>query len=92
MSRRSEIIAPFFVIKIGKQSLLTQQPIALENKVMTKLDETLDLDIIEPVLGHSPWISPMVIAFKENGDLRIYIDIRLDMRHRLDLLKLIKPS
>ncbi|KAL7739285.1 hypothetical protein ACLKA6_002623 [Drosophila palustris] len=55
-------------------------PIALEDKVIAKLEEALALDIIEPVMGHSPWISPMVIAFKENGDLRICIDMRLANR------------
>nr|DAA65004.1 TPA_exp: gag-pol protein [Drosophila sechellia] len=121
-----EVIAPFFVIKKGKQSLLGKEtaiklqvlrlglevhsiesvspfpkwkglpvklsidpdikpvqqpmrriPIALEEKVIGKLEEALALDIIEPVIGHSQWISPMVMTFKENGDLRICIDMRL---------------
>lgn len=119
VSPRSEIIAPFFVIINGKQSLFGKEtaiklkvlqlglgvykivnvslfskwnglpvklsidpnivpiPIEFKNKVMTKLDEAPARDIIEPVLGHSSWISPMVIVFKENGDHRICIDMRL---------------
>ncbi|KAH8348998.1 hypothetical protein KR084_007724, partial [Drosophila pseudotakahashii] len=38
--------------------------VALEGKVNDKLEEARKLDIIEPVSGHSPWISPIVIAFK----------------------------
>ncbi|KAH8308532.1 hypothetical protein KR059_008033, partial [Drosophila kikkawai] len=46
------------------QQPLRRIPIALEDKVTSKLEEALALDIIERVIGHSPWISPMVIAFK----------------------------
>ena len=52
-------------------------PVALEGKVEAKLNEALSLDIIEPVLGPSKWISPVVIVFKGNGDIRlkgIYVD------------------
>lgn len=59
------------------QQPIRRIPIALEDKVIAKLEEAVALDIIEPVIGHSPCISPMVIAFKENGDLRICIDMRL---------------
>ncbi|XP_030246419.1 uncharacterized protein LOC115565409 [Drosophila navojoa] len=51
-------------------------PVALEGKVNEKLEEAYKLDIIEPVKGHSPWISPMVIMFKGNGDIRICLDMR----------------
>jgi len=33
-------------------------------------------DIIEPVNGPSVWISPMVLVFKENGDIRLCLDMR----------------
>ncbi|XP_043659792.1 uncharacterized protein K02A2.6-like [Drosophila teissieri] len=51
-------------------------PVALEDKVNAKLEEAHRMDIIEPVSGHSPWISPMVIAFKPNGDIRLCLDMR----------------
>jgi len=59
------------------QQPIRRIPIALEDKVIAKLEEAVGLDIIEPVIGHSPWISPVVIAFKENGDIGICIDMRL---------------
>ena len=58
------------------QQPLRRIPIALEVKVEEKLKEALDLGIIEEVVGPSSWISPVVIVFKENGDLRLCIDMR----------------
>ncbi|XP_043063170.1 uncharacterized protein LOC122319635, partial [Drosophila yakuba] len=57
-------------------------PAALEDKVMERLDEALSRDIIEPVTGPSAWISPIVLAFKENGDIRLYLK---DAYHQLAL-------
>ena len=51
-------------------------PSALEEKVKIKIQEAIDLDIIEPVLGPSSWISPVVLVFKENGDTRLCVDMR----------------
>ncbi|XP_053954964.1 uncharacterized protein K02A2.6-like [Anastrepha ludens] len=36
----------------------------------------LALDIIEPVSGPTSWISPIVIVFKEGGEMRLCIDMR----------------
>lgn len=49
---------------------------AVEAKVEEKLNEALEKDIIEIVKGPSPWISPIVIVFKHDGDIRICIDMR----------------
>lgn len=51
-------------------------PIPLEEKVDAKLEELLQKDIIEKVEGPSEWISPIVPILKENGDVRICIDMR----------------
>lgn len=51
-------------------------PVAYEEKVENKLLEALKNDIIEQVNGPSPWISPIVIIFKSNGDMRICVDMR----------------
>lgn len=51
-------------------------PIPLESKINAKIDELLQLDIIEPVEGPSAWISPMVPIIKDNGELRLCIDMR----------------
>lgn len=51
-------------------------PIPLEDKVEKALQELLDGDIIEPVNEPSKWVSPIVPILKENGDIRICVDIR----------------
>lgn len=51
-------------------------PIPLETKINNKIDELVRLDIIEPVNEPSPWVSPMVPVFKEDGDVRICLDMR----------------
>ena len=51
-------------------------PIPLENKVNAKLTELKDSDIIEEANGPTPWVSPMVPILKENGEVRICIDMR----------------
>ncbi|XP_058817493.1 uncharacterized protein K02A2.6-like [Topomyia yanbarensis] len=51
-------------------------PIALEEKIETKLKLLLNQEIIESVTGPSPWVSPMVPVIKDNGDIRLCIDMR----------------
>lgn len=51
-------------------------PIALLNKIEEKLDQLLAMDIIEPVSGPAQWVSPLVIIVKDNGDLRLCVDMR----------------
>ncbi|XP_058977362.1 uncharacterized protein K02A2.6-like [Musca domestica] len=58
------------------QQPLRRVPSGLEEKVERKLNEALQQDIIEPVTGPSPWISPIVIVFKGDGDIRLCIDMR----------------
>nr|CAH7737392.1 unnamed protein product [Callosobruchus chinensis] len=58
------------------QQPVRRVPISVEKKVEEKLEEALKTGIIERVTEPSPWISPMVIIFKPNGDIRICIDMR----------------
>lgn len=51
-------------------------PVAMEDKVNRKLQEMLDADIIEPVIGPSEWISPMVVVPKGTDDIRLCINMR----------------
>lgn len=51
-------------------------PLALLDKVEEKLDALLAADIIEPVRNFSQWVSPLVIIVKDNGDLRLCVDMR----------------
>lgn len=51
-------------------------PIALQRQIEDKLNELLELDIIEKVNKPSKWVSPLVPIIKDNGDLRLCIDMR----------------
>lgn len=51
-------------------------PVALRKKVEQRLEELLSADIIEPVNEPSQWVSPLVVAVKDNGDLRLCVDMR----------------
>lgn len=51
-------------------------PIPLEEKIEKTIEELLAGDIIEEVRGPSRWVSPIVPILKENGDLRLCVDMR----------------
>lgn len=55
-------------------------PIPLEDKVDKKIEELVQLDIIEAVNNPCKWVSPMVPIVKRNGDIRICIDMRMANR------------
>lgn len=52
-------------------------PIALLGRIEDKLDQLESADIIEKVDGFSDWVSPLVVIVKDNGDLRLCVDMRL---------------
>ena len=51
-------------------------PFHVRRKKEGKLDELQRLDIIEPVTGPTPWVSPLVVVPKPNGEVRICVDMR----------------
>ncbi|VDI25706.1 Hypothetical predicted protein [Mytilus galloprovincialis] len=52
-------------------------PFNLRDKLGKKLDELLDLDIIEHVNEPSQWVSPVVVVPKRSGDdIRLCVDMR----------------
>ncbi|CAC5397235.1 unnamed protein product [Mytilus coruscus] len=52
-------------------------PFNLRDKLAKKLDELLDLDIIEHVNEPSQWVSPVVVVPKRSGDdIRLCVDMR----------------
>ena len=52
-------------------------PYNISEGVEKKLDELLKLDIIEPVEGPTPWVSPFVCVPKHNSDeIRMCVDMR----------------
>ncbi|XP_062542351.1 uncharacterized protein LOC134210318 [Armigeres subalbatus] len=55
---------------------LRRCPVPLLDKVKAKLDELLTQDIIERVEKPTSWVSPLIPILKDNGDLRMCIDMR----------------
>ena len=52
-------------------------PFGLREKVEKKLDQLLELNIIEEVRdGPSGWISPLVVVSKGDGDVRMCVAMR----------------
>ena len=51
-------------------------PFALRDKVSAKIAELIDLDIVEKVNGPTSWTSPVVVAPKASGDIRLCVDMR----------------
>ena len=51
-------------------------PYSLKDKVKEKIDELVELDIIEPVEGPTPWVSPVVVVPKADGEIRLCVDMR----------------
>ena len=51
-------------------------PFGLRAKVEAELQHLLDDDVIEPAQGPTPWISPVVVTPKPNGEIRLCVDMR----------------
>ena len=52
-------------------------PFGLRDRVDQKLDDLLDKDIIEEVPNTpTAWVSPLVVAPKQDGDIRVCVDMR----------------
>ncbi|CAK1594433.1 unnamed protein product [Parnassius mnemosyne] len=51
-------------------------PIPIEENIKRKIKELLDADIIEEVDEPSLWVSPIVPILKDNGDIRLCVDMR----------------
>jgi len=50
-------------------------PFALRHQVEAEIQNLLDQDIIEPVQGPTPWVSPVVVVPKASG-VRLCVDMR----------------
>lgn len=71
-----QIIIPIDLSVKPVQQAIRRCPIALTALMKEKLDELLELDIIEVVREASGWVSPLVPVLKDNGELRICVDMR----------------
>ena len=59
-----------------KQQKHRRIPFHIRKDVERELQRLEDLDIIEQVDGPTPWISPIVVVPKKNGETRLCIDMR----------------
>ncbi|XP_062541096.1 uncharacterized protein LOC134209129 [Armigeres subalbatus] len=55
---------------------LRRCPIPILGHVKSKLDELLEMIIIERVTKPTSWVSPLVPIMKDNGDIRLCVDMR----------------
>ena len=51
-------------------------PFALREKVAGKVEDLIAKDIVERVDGPTSWVSPVVVAPKSTGDIRLCVDMR----------------
>ena len=49
---------------------------SLREKVEEKIEELVVMDLIEPVEGPSPWVSPVVVVPKQNDEIHLCVDTR----------------
>ncbi|KAF7709013.1 hypothetical protein HF521_018070, partial [Silurus meridionalis] len=55
---------------------LRRIPFNLRGAVERKIKELVDMDIIEPAKGPTPWVNPVVIVPKANSEIRLCLDMR----------------
>ena len=59
-----------------KQQPHRRVPCHVRKDVEMELKRLKELDIIEPVTGPTPWVSPIVVVPKSSGQVRICVDMR----------------
>ena len=50
-------------------------PFSLRDNVKKKVEELVNMDIIEPVEGPTPWVSLVVVVPKQNDEIRLCVDM-----------------
>ena len=63
-------------------------PFSLREKVKEKIEELVAMDIIEPVEGPTPWVSPVVVVPKQNDEIPLCVDMRRANEAIITLLRL----
>ena len=51
-------------------------PFSLRDKVKKNVEELVSMDIIEPVNGQTPWVSPVVVVQKQNDEIWLCVDMQ----------------
>ena len=55
-------------------------PFHIRQKVEDEIQSLAEKGVIEKVDGPTPWVSPLVVTPKKNGDVRIRVDMRMANR------------
>ena len=63
-------------VPAAAQPVRRTTPFSLREKVKEKIEEPLAMDIIEPVEGPTPWVSPVVVVPKQKDEIRLCVDMR----------------
>ena len=71
---QSKLHIDFQVIPVVQK--MRRIPFSLKDKVTAKVNELLENDIIKRVERPTTWISPVVVAPKLSGDIRLSVDMR----------------
>ena len=71
---QSKLHIDFQVIPVVQK--MRRIPFSLKDKVTAKVNELLENDIIKRVERPTTWISPVVVAPKLSGDIRLRVDMR----------------
>ena len=57
--------------------LVHRIPFGIRKKVEEKIQEMIEMDVIEPVEGEAtPWARPIVVVQKKSGDIGLCVDMR----------------
>ena len=51
-----------------------QLPFQLRAPMKKRIEELLEADVIEQVDGPTPWVSPIVVDLRKNGDICVCVD------------------
>ena len=52
--------------------LIKRTPFSLRSRVEEKIQELINLNIIEPATGPTPWVNPVVVVPKSEGDMSLH--------------------
>ena len=55
---------------------MRRTPFSMRSTLEEKIKELIELDIIEPAQGPTPWVNPIVVVPKSGCDIRLCINMR----------------
>ena len=71
----SLILKPPCTVEIAEKSQTRGLRSAWDQSCKKNIKELIELDIIEPAQGPTPWVNPIVVVPKSGGNIRLCIDM-----------------